>query len=41
MKAIYEIPAIEEIKVQVEDNIMSGGTGGHVDDGECLDKYEF
>lgn len=28
MKEIYEIPASEEIKVQVEANIMSGEAGG-------------
>ena len=32
MKAVYEIPAIEEIKIQVEANIMSGEAGGNVPD---------
>lgn len=32
MKERYEIPASEEIKVQVEANIMSGEAGGDVPD---------
>ena len=40
MKAIYEIPTIEEIKFQVEVNIMSGGAGGDVPDMPGCDDNE-
>ena len=42
MKAIYEIPEIEEIKVQVEANIMTScDTVGSAPDVECEGEYEL
>ena len=42
MKAIYEIPAIEEIKVQVEANVMTScETVAVSPDVECEGVYEL